>query len=88
MQRVKCFHLKLYIFTILDKWLMSKAVFLLIQKYKCDLSLSASDNFQMILKVVDHINSAPKGSRPTVLVSATAVGYYGLFPTQIFASFS
>ncbi|XP_052881326.1 epimerase family protein SDR39U1 homolog, chloroplastic isoform X1 [Gossypium arboreum] len=28
-------------------------------------------------KVVDLINSSPQGVRPTVLVSATAVGYYG-----------
>lgn len=31
-----------------------------------------------MLKVVDLINDSPDGVRPTVLVSATAVGYYGL----------
>ncbi len=30
------------------------------------------------MKVVDLINDAPDAVRPTVLVSATAVGYYGL----------
>ena len=33
----------------------------------------------MIAKVVELINSSPDGVRPTVLVSATAVGYYGPF---------
>lgn len=32
----------------------------------------------MIVKVVDLINDAQDDVRPTVLVSATAVGYYGL----------
>lgn len=31
------------------------------------------------MKVVDLINNSPSASRPTVLVSATAVGYYGMF---------
>lgn len=31
------------------------------------------------MKVVDLINNSPAEARPTVLVSATAVGYYGLF---------
>nr|KJB32607.1 hypothetical protein B456_005G248600 [Gossypium raimondii] len=35
-------------------------------------------------KVVDLINSSPQGVRPTVLVSATAVGYYGTSETQVF----
>ncbi|KAB1224553.1 hypothetical protein CJ030_MR2G028501 [Morella rubra] len=35
-------------------------------------------------KVVDLINNAPDAVRPTVLVSATAVGYYGSSETQIF----
>ncbi|XP_011047275.1 PREDICTED: epimerase family protein SDR39U1 homolog, chloroplastic isoform X3 [Populus euphratica] len=35
-------------------------------------------------KVVDFINGSPEGVRPTVLVSATAVGYYGSSETQIF----
>lgn len=34
--------------------------------------------FHLIVKVVDLINNAPDAVRPTVLVSATAVGYYGL----------
>jgi hypothetical protein len=38
------------------------------------------------VKVVDLINDAPDAVRPTVLVSATAVGYYGLHlaPTFLF----
>ncbi|KAF5751060.1 SulA [Tripterygium wilfordii] len=35
-------------------------------------------------KVVDLINNSPEGVRPTVLVSATAVGYYGTSETQVF----
>lgn len=35
-------------------------------------------------KVVDLINGSPEGVRPTVLVSATAVGYYGSSETQVF----
>ncbi|GKV21036.1 hypothetical protein SLEP1_g31069 [Rubroshorea leprosula] len=35
-------------------------------------------------KVVDLINNSPEGARPTVLVSATAVGYYGTSETQVF----
>ncbi|XP_017970751.1 PREDICTED: epimerase family protein SDR39U1 homolog, chloroplastic isoform X2 [Theobroma cacao] len=35
-------------------------------------------------KVVDLINNSPQGVRPTVLVSATAVGYYGTSETQVF----
>ncbi|TYJ44362.1 hypothetical protein E1A91_A03G218500v1 [Gossypium mustelinum] len=35
-------------------------------------------------KVVDLINSSPQGVRPTVLVSATAVGYYGTSETRVF----
>ncbi|KAG6711798.1 hypothetical protein I3842_05G072000 [Carya illinoinensis] len=35
-------------------------------------------------KVVDLINDAPDAVRPTVLVSATAVGYYGSSETQVF----
>ncbi|KDP27636.1 hypothetical protein JCGZ_19641 [Jatropha curcas] len=35
-------------------------------------------------KVVDLINDSPEGARPTVLVSATAVGYYGSSETQVF----
>ncbi|KAE8008619.1 hypothetical protein FH972_005114 [Carpinus fangiana] len=35
-------------------------------------------------KVVDLINDAPHAVRPTVLVSATAVGYYGSSETQVF----
>ncbi|CAK7329601.1 unnamed protein product [Dovyalis caffra] len=35
-------------------------------------------------KVVDLINGSPEGLRPTVLVSATAVGYYGSSETQVF----
>ncbi|KAG8655873.1 hypothetical protein MANES_04G083100v8 [Manihot esculenta] len=35
-------------------------------------------------KVVDLINDSPDGVRPTVLVSATAVGYYGSSETQVF----
>ncbi|KAJ8767214.1 hypothetical protein K2173_013611 [Erythroxylum novogranatense] len=38
-------------------------------------------------KVVDLINSLP-GARPTVLVSATAVGYYGTSETQVFVESS
>ncbi|XWS55001.1 hypothetical protein CRYUN_Cryun10bG0137400 [Craigia yunnanensis] len=39
---------------------------------------------RVTLKVVDLINSSPQGVRPTVLVSATAVGYYGSSETQVF----
>ncbi|CAM8899280.1 unnamed protein product [Rhodiola kirilowii] len=35
-------------------------------------------------KVVDLINSSPEAVRPSVLVSATAVGYYGTSETQVF----
>ncbi|XP_050232425.1 epimerase family protein SDR39U1 homolog, chloroplastic [Mercurialis annua] len=35
-------------------------------------------------KVVNLINDAPEGVRPSVLVSATAVGYYGNSETQVF----
>ncbi|XP_021286115.1 epimerase family protein SDR39U1 homolog, chloroplastic [Herrania umbratica] len=35
-------------------------------------------------KVVDLINNSPQGVRPTVLVNATAVGYYGTSETQVF----
>ncbi|KAL5788728.1 hypothetical protein ACOSP7_005677 [Xanthoceras sorbifolium] len=35
-------------------------------------------------KVVDLINGSPEGVRPSVLVSATAVGYYGTSETQVF----
>ncbi|XP_050260147.1 epimerase family protein SDR39U1 homolog, chloroplastic [Quercus robur] len=35
-------------------------------------------------KVVDLINDAPDAVRPTVLVSATAVGYYGSSETKVF----
>lgn len=35
-------------------------------------------------KVVDLINNSPEGVRPTVLVSATAVGYYGTSETKVF----
>ncbi|XP_039036125.1 epimerase family protein SDR39U1 homolog, chloroplastic-like isoform X2 [Hibiscus syriacus] len=35
-------------------------------------------------KVVDLINNSPQGFRPTVLVSATAVGYYGTSETRVF----
>ncbi|XP_024991879.1 epimerase family protein SDR39U1 homolog, chloroplastic [Cynara cardunculus var. scolymus] len=35
-------------------------------------------------KVVDLINNSPSDARPTVLVSATAVGYYGTSETQVF----
>ncbi|XP_065867452.1 epimerase family protein SDR39U1 homolog, chloroplastic [Euphorbia lathyris] len=35
-------------------------------------------------KVVDLINNSPEESQPTVLVSATAVGYYGSSETQVF----
>ncbi|EEF49505.1 epimerase family protein SDR39U1 homolog, chloroplastic isoform X1 [Ricinus communis] len=35
-------------------------------------------------KVVDLINDSPEGVRPTVLVSATAVGYYGSSETRVF----
>ncbi|WRX14457.1 NAD-dependent epimerase/dehydratase - like 10 [Theobroma cacao] len=35
-------------------------------------------------KVVDLINNSPPGVQPTVLVSATAVGYYGTSETQVF----
>ncbi|KAJ4838097.1 Epimerase protein SDR39U1 chloroplastic [Turnera subulata] len=35
-------------------------------------------------KVVDLINNSPDGVRPSVLVSATAVGYYGTSETQVF----
>ncbi|KAJ7967247.1 epimerase family protein SDR39U1-like, chloroplastic [Quillaja saponaria] len=35
-------------------------------------------------KVVDLINNAPSDIRPKVLVSATAVGYYGSSETQVF----
>ncbi|XP_023884370.1 epimerase family protein SDR39U1 homolog, chloroplastic [Quercus suber] len=35
-------------------------------------------------KVVDLINDAPDAVRPTVLVSATAVGYYGTSETKVF----
>lgn len=38
----------------------------------------------MTSKVVDLINGSPEGVRPTVLVSATAVGYYGSSETQVF----
>lgn len=43
-----------------------------------------SPNIWLILKVVDLINESPEGVRPSVLVSATAVGYYGMFLTQNF----
>ncbi|KAI5063105.1 hypothetical protein GOP47_0021652 [Adiantum capillus-veneris] len=39
-------------------------------------------------KVVDAINAAPKELRPTVLVSSTAVGFYGTSETQTFDEFS
>ncbi|CAB4320375.1 unnamed protein product [Prunus armeniaca] len=35
-------------------------------------------------KVIDLINDLPDSVRPTVLVSATAVGYYGTSETQVF----
>lgn len=35
-------------------------------------------------KVVDLVNNSPEGVRPAVLVSATAVGYYGTSETQVF----
>ncbi|KAJ0077649.1 hypothetical protein Patl1_36562 [Pistacia atlantica] len=35
-------------------------------------------------KVVELINGSPEGVRPSVLVSATAVGYYGSSETQVF----
>uniref|UniRef100_A0A7N0T2A7 Uncharacterized protein n=1 Tax=Kalanchoe fedtschenkoi TaxID=63787 RepID=A0A7N0T2A7_KALFE len=35
-------------------------------------------------KVVDLINGSPEAVRPSVLVSATAVGYYGTSETQVF----
>ncbi|OMO75539.1 Sugar nucleotide epimerase YfcH-like protein [Corchorus olitorius] len=35
-------------------------------------------------KVVDLINNSPEGVRPSVLVSATAVGYYGTSETRVF----
>ncbi|KAI3795455.1 hypothetical protein L1987_38110 [Smallanthus sonchifolius] len=35
-------------------------------------------------KVVDLINKSPSDARPRVLVSATAVGYYGTSETQVF----
>ncbi|KAI3422922.1 uncharacterized protein J3R85_011544 [Psidium guajava] len=35
-------------------------------------------------KVVDYINASPEENRPTVLVSATAIGYYGSSETQVF----
>ncbi|XP_030516488.1 epimerase family protein SDR39U1 homolog, chloroplastic isoform X2 [Rhodamnia argentea] len=35
-------------------------------------------------KVVDYINASPEENRPTVLVSATAAGYYGTSETQVF----
>ncbi|PON82753.1 Epimerase family protein SDR39U [Trema orientale] len=35
-------------------------------------------------KIVELINDSPDGVRPTVLVSATAVGYYGTSKTQVF----
>lgn len=35
-------------------------------------------------KVVDYINASPGENRPTVLVSATAVGYYGSSETRVF----
>ncbi|XP_028965375.1 epimerase family protein SDR39U1 homolog, chloroplastic isoform X3 [Malus domestica] len=35
-------------------------------------------------KVIDLINDLPDAVRPTVLVSATAVGYYGTSETQVF----
>ncbi|KAJ0009872.1 hypothetical protein Pint_34809 [Pistacia integerrima] len=35
-------------------------------------------------KVVELINGSPEGVRPSVLVSATAVGYYGTSETQVF----
>lgn len=34
--------------------------------------------FSLILQVVDLINKSPSDLRPTVFVSATAVGYYGM----------
>lgn len=34
--------------------------------------------FLNFIKVVELINKSPVEARPTVLVSATAVGYYGL----------
>ncbi|MCO5546881.1 hypothetical protein L7F22_000318 [Adiantum nelumboides] len=39
-------------------------------------------------KVVEAINAAPKELRPTVLVSSTAVGFYGTSETQTFDEFS
>ena len=35
--------------------------------------------FQLFVKVIDLINDLPDAARPSVLVSATAVGYYGPF---------
>ncbi|KAH9696596.1 Epimerase family protein SDR39U1-like [Citrus sinensis] len=35
-------------------------------------------------KVVDLINESPEGVRPSVLVSATALGYYGTSETEVF----
>ncbi|KAF7850867.1 hypothetical protein BT93_L4933 [Corymbia citriodora subsp. variegata] len=35
-------------------------------------------------QVVDYINASPEENRPTVLVSATAVGYYGTSETRVF----
>jgi len=35
------------------------------------------------MKVVDLINNSPAEARPTVLVSATAVGYYGLLQSYL-----
>ncbi|XP_024017985.1 epimerase family protein SDR39U1 homolog, chloroplastic [Morus notabilis] len=35
-------------------------------------------------KIVDLINGSPDGVRPKVLVSATAIGYYGTGETQVF----
>ncbi|WCJ40890.1 NAD(P)-binding Rossmann-fold superfamily protein [Euphorbia peplus] len=39
-------------------------------------------------KVVDLINNSPEENKPTVLVSATAVGYYGSSETQVFDELS
>lgn len=35
-------------------------------------------------KIVDLINGSPDGVRPKVLVSATAIGYYGTSETRVF----